>query len=138
MSVLTLSSPGRAAAPARSARILIVEDEPHCRRVLSLLMERLGYQCHSVSNGQEALEAVRWFQPDAILMDVMMPVLDGLEATRRLKSDARTRKIPILALSGDATAEGRLAAYRAGCDEWLSKPIVLSELVKHLRQHLEP
>src|SRR3982751_6298969 len=68
----------------QGARILIVEDDPNSRWILCALLKRLGYQCQVATNGQEAMEAVQDFGPQVILMDLMMPVLDGLEATRRL------------------------------------------------------
>jgi hypothetical protein len=81
-------------------RVLIVEDDPGSRWALCALMRKLGYDCRTATNGREALEVAGSFAPQAILMDVRLPVLDGLEATRRLKADARTRGIPVLALTG--------------------------------------
>jgi len=120
----------------QGARILIVEDDPNSRWVLCALLKRLGYLCQVATNGQEALEAVDEFGPQVILMDLMMPVLDGLEATRRLKSDARTRGIPILVLTGNVTPAGISDAHRAGCDGLLAKPIVLPDLLDRLQRYL--
>jgi CheY-like chemotaxis protein len=123
---------GRTGGP----RILIVEDDPNSRWVLCALMRRMGYDCQVAANGKEALEIVESFGPQVILMDLMMPVLDGLEATRRLKADAKTRGIPVVALTGNATPHGVAAAHKAGCDDLLPKPIVFQELVDRLHQHL--
>ncbi|HWE38775.1 MAG TPA: response regulator [Isosphaeraceae bacterium] len=118
-------------------RVLIVEDDPNSRWALCALLKRLGFDCRAATNGQEALDLVRAFQPEAVIMDLMMPVLDGVEATRRLKADARTRGIPVLALSANATPGGRSAARRAGADDFLTKPVILTELLEHLHRHLD-
>src|SRR4051812_22210339 len=90
----------RTKARPKGRRLLIVEDDPSNRWALCTLMNRMGYDCRVACDGREALEAVGDFGPQAILMDLGLPVLDGLEATRRLKADARTREIPVLAVSG--------------------------------------
>jgi two-component system cell cycle response regulator DivK len=84
------------------------------------------------------LEVAGSFAPQAILMDVRLPVLDGLEATRRLKADARTRGIPVLAVTGYTAPQRRQAMRRAGCVEVLAKPIVVQELLDCLAHHLPP
>lgn len=119
-------------ARSRGLRVLIVEDDPNSRWVLCALMRRLGYDCQVAVDGQEALQMVARFKPQAILMDLMMPVMDGLETTRRLKADAATRGIPILALTGNSTPTGERVARSAGCDDFLTKPVVLSDLLKRL------
>lgn len=123
-------------ARAGRPRVLIVEDDPGSRWVLCALMRRLGYDCRAAIDGREALELAGSFAPQAILMDVRLPILDGLETTRRLKADARTRGIPVLALTG-YTSPGRVSAVRrAGCDEVLAKPIVVRELLDLLNRYL--
>jgi two-component system, cell cycle response regulator DivK len=125
-----------AAARAGAPRVLIVEDDPGSRWALCALMKRLGYDCQTATNGREALELAGSFAPQAILMDVRLPVLDGLEATRQLKADARTRGIPVLALTGYTSLQRRQAMHRAGCVEVLAKPIVVQELLDRLTHHL--
>ncbi len=122
---------------SRERRILIVEDDAQSRWALSTLMQRIGYDCEVASNGEEALVKAADYAPQVILMDSMMPVLDGLEATRRLKADARTRDIPVLMLTGDVTRSSEIAARRAGCDDFISKPIILDELLDRLRKHFQ-
>ncbi len=117
-------------------RVLIAEDDPNSRWVLCALMKRLGFDCRTAANGREVLEQVEEFRPQVVLMDLMMPDLDGIEATRRLKSDLRTRDIPILALTGNVTSRNESAARDAGCDDFVPKPIVLPELVKRVRMQL--
>jgi two-component system, cell cycle response regulator DivK len=119
-------------------RVLVVEDDPNSRWVLCALLKRLGYACEVATDGREALEKVESFSPQVILMDLMMPVLDGLEATRRLKADARTRGIPVLALSGNVTPGGLSAARHAGCDDFVPKPVILSDLLDRLDRHAGP
>ncbi|HEX8202639.1 MAG TPA: response regulator [Isosphaeraceae bacterium] len=116
--------------------MLIVEDDPGSRWALCALMGRLGYDCRVATDGREALELAGSFAPQAILMDVRLPVLDGLEATRRLKADARTRGIPVLALTGYTAPQRHRAIRRAGCVEVLAKPIVVRELLECLAHHL--
>lgn len=119
-------------------RVLIAEDDPNSRWVLCALMKRLGFDCRTAANGREVLDQVEEFRPQLILMDLMMPGLDGIEATRRLKADLRTRDIPVLALTGDITPRNESAARDAGCDDFIPKPIVLPELMKRVRRQLDP
>ncbi len=120
-----------------SGRVLIAEDDPNSRWVLCALLKRLGYNCRTASNGREVLHLVEEFHPEIILMDLMMPGIDGLEATRCLKSDSRTRAIPILALTGNITPGNQRAAQEAGCDEFISKPIILDQLLDRVRLYLD-
>lgn len=127
------------ASPDRHAhgRVLIAEDDPNSRWVLCALLKRLGYDCRAASDGREALRLVDEFHPEIILMDLMMPGINGLEATRRLKSDRRTRTIPILALTGNLTPSNERAAHEAGCDEFIPKPVILGQLLDRVRHHLD-
>ena len=119
-------------------RVLIVEDDPSTLWVLCALMRRLGFDCEGATNGREALELVGSFDPQAILLDVRLPVLDGLEVTRRLKADARTRGIPVLAVTCDTSSLLVASARRAGCAAVLTKPIVVQDLLNRLDRLLEP
>jgi two-component system phosphate regulon response regulator PhoB len=114
-------------------RILIVEDDPGSRWALGALFKRLGYHCVTAADGNEGLTLVDAFRPQIILTDMMMPGMDGLEFIRRLKADDRTRSIPVLMLTADATGLGESAARAAGCDGLLSKPIVMAELVSRIQ-----
>ena len=118
---------------ANAGKILIVDDEPQNIAVLSRFMRRLGYETHSASDGESALEAVMCERPDVILLDVNMPKLDGLEVCRRLKSDAVTRLIPIVLVTTLLNSEDRIRGIEAGADDFLSKPPVFAELEARVR-----
>lgn len=117
---------------ARQVRVLIVEDDPGSRWVLCALLKRFGFECRAVEDGLKALEAARIFAPHVILMDLMLPILDGLEAIRRLKADAETRGILVLVLTANATTTGEREARQAGCDGFMAKPVVLDALIRWL------
>ena len=88
-------------------------------------------------NGKEAVDAAQERQPDIIIMDLSLPVMDGWEATRRLKADDRTRRIPVVALTGHALAGHSKGAKEAGCDSFLAKPCLPDQLVAEIRRMLE-
>jgi two-component system response regulator MprA len=115
---------------------LVVEDEPISRRTLCHLLQISGYFTAAAADGAQALDVVHSFRPQAIVMDLMMPGVNGFEATRQLKANPQTRPIAILALTASTTAADRQRALDAGVDDFLTKPINLDELLLHLRQHL--
>jgi two-component system cell cycle response regulator DivK len=110
-------------APMSGRRILLVEDNPLNRELLETVLVRAGYEVLVAPDGESALAAAHATHPDLILMDLELPGLDGLEATRRLKADPATRGIPILALTAYAMRGDEERARRAGCDGYLTKPI---------------
>jgi CheY-like chemotaxis protein len=111
------------------AKILLVEDNEMNRDMLSRRLERRGYQVVIAVDGQQGVEAALAEPPDLILMDMSLPVLDGWEATRRLKAEAKTRAIPVIALTAHAMAGDREKALEAGCDDYDTKPIELPRLL---------
>ncbi|MCE0766924.1 response regulator [Pseudonocardia kujensis] len=120
-----------AVAPGRAApRILVAEDHPVNQRLVSLLLTRLGHRADVVSNGLEAVAAVRDRHYDVVLMDVRMPELDGLGATRRIRAEAEVRQPWIIAVT--AEPGGRDACLAAGMDDHLTKPLVAVELAEAL------
>lgn len=133
---LITGNPTSTRSPSNGTRILLVEDDPQSRWVLSKLLSRSGCDCEVAANGQDALDVLERFRPDVILMDMMMPVLDGLEATRRIKTDPSLRDIPVIALTGDVTTSGEVRAWEAGFDDFLCKPAVLNDLLKCIRNHI--
>lgn len=109
--------------------ILIVEDDEMLREMMLQHLELADHLVTAASNGEEGLEKARNVRPDLILMDITMPVLDGLEAIRRLKNDRSLRDIPVIALTARASHEDRQQALEAGADEYESKPIDFPRLL---------
>jgi two-component system cell cycle response regulator DivK len=95
-------------------------------------MEQRGYSVIEAADGLEAVEAASRCRPDLILMDVGLPLLDGLSATRRIREDVEMRDVAVVAVSGYATAEDQAKALAAGCDDYITKPINFGELDKIL------
>ncbi|MCX8086869.1 MAG: ATP-binding protein, partial [Rhodocyclaceae bacterium] len=125
----------RDAAPTLAGlKVLLVEDNATNRLVAQRLLEKAGVTVEVAENGAEALEklAAAATPFDAVLMDVQMPVMDGLEATRRLKADGRFAHLPVIAMTADAMAEDRQRCLEAGMQEYLAKPIDFGELLTTL------
>ena len=120
------------------ARILLVEDNENNRDMLLRRLERKGYQVSAAVDGREGLEKAKAENPDLILMDMSLPVLDGWEATRQLKADGATRGIPVIALTAHAMASDEQKAREAGCDDFDTKPIELPRLLEKMRRLLGP
>jgi two-component system, cell cycle response regulator DivK len=110
-------------------RILVVEDDEMNRDSLTRLLRRRGYEMLTACDGVEGVMVGQSEMPDLILMDMSLPVLDGWEATRRLKAAPETQAIPIIALTAHAMAADRDKALAAGCDDYDSKPIDLKRLL---------
>jgi CheY-like chemotaxis protein len=118
-------------------RILVVEDNEDNRRILIYRLRKIGaFDITEASNGQQALEAVRMHPPDLIFMDLKMPVLDGWEATRRIRAMENGARIRIIALTAQAMAGDEDKALAAGCDDYLSKPVVDPNLVREKLERL--
>lgn len=116
--------------------ILIVEDEPRNRKLFRDLLQLKGYATLEATNGKQGVKIAREKKPDLILMDILMPVMDGLEATRILKTDAETKDIPIIALTSYAMKGDEERIRQAGCDEYITKPIDTREFVKKITEYL--
>ena len=118
--------------------LLIVDDEPTNVQLIRMLAEDVGLpvRLRTASNGLEAVTLARELAPALVLMDLKLPVLDGLEATRRLKADPATASIPVIALTAQAMVGDRERALAAGCDGYLTKPIDLQALLHLLRERL--
>ena len=119
-------------------RVLLVDDYPDAREMYTEYLEFSGFEVVEAGNGMEALQRAVETSPDIILMDLSLPVMDGWEATRRLKADKRTASIPVVALTGHALAGISEGAKRAGCDAFITKPCLPEDLVKEIRKVLEP
>jgi two-component system, cell cycle response regulator DivK len=109
-------------AERTAPRILVVEDDPDNRRIVVKVLAVEGYATLEAGDGESALALARREHPDAIVMDLAIPGIDGWEATRRLKADARTADIPIIALTAFAMRGDEERAREAGCDAYLPKP----------------
>ncbi len=105
------------------ARILVVEDSPDIRALVQMLLESAGYEVSTAGDGQEGVRSARLLRPDLILMDLSLPVLSGWEATRAIKSDPDTSRIPVVAVTAHAMQGDRDRALAAGCDGFVAKPI---------------
>jgi two-component system cell cycle response regulator DivK len=121
----------------RKPIVLVVDDFADNREMYSEYLSFSGYEVIEAKNGKEAIEAACKRLPDIIIMDLSLPVMDGWEATRRLKADDRTRRIPVVALTGHALAGHSKGAKEAGCDSFLAKPCLPDQLVTEIKRMLE-
>lgn len=120
----------------RSKVILIVDDSADNRVLYGSLLEFFGYEVVEACNGDEGVRRARERHPDLIVMDVAMPVMNGLEATRLLKGDPRTSGIPLVIVSAHDTPSIRHEAERAGCDSYLTKPAPPMRILEELERLL--
>jgi CheY-like chemotaxis protein len=118
--------------------ILIVEDNEMNREMLSRRLVRRGYKVVIALDGEMGIDVARAQAPDLILMDMSLPVVDGWEATRRMKADEVIKHIPVIALTAHAMASDRDKALAAGCDDYDTKPIELSRLLAKMETLLLP
>ena len=119
------------------AKILVVEDNLDNRRILVYRLKRIGeFHILEASNGQEALRLVESERPDLIFMDLKMPIMDGWEATKRIRNLEVGRGIPIIALTAQAMAGDEQKALAAGCDDYVAKPIVDPDVVREKLERL--
>src|SRR5947209_9045493 len=114
------------------AKILIVEENEMNRDMLSRRLARRGYEIVIAVDGEEGIAAAKAKNPDLILMDMSLPVIDGWEATRRLKAEPSTREIPVIGLTAHAMAGDRDKVIAAGCDDYDTKPVELPRLLEKI------
>jgi two-component system cell cycle response regulator DivK len=119
-------------------KVLLVEDVPNNRDIYRTILEHAGHAVVEAVNGADGIELARSVSPDVIVMDVTMPLMDGLEATRRLKADAATAAIPVLILTAHAYASDREDALRAGADAYLAKPCPPRSVVEAIERLVAP
>ncbi len=117
-------------------RILLVEDNEMNRDMLSRRLKRKGYEVLIAVDGEQGVSMTKAQKPDLVLMDMSLPLLDGWEATRRLKADPATQSIPIVALTAHAMAGDRDKAIEAGCDDYDTKPVELPRLLSKIKSAL--
>jgi two-component system, cell cycle response regulator DivK len=119
-----------------SKRILVVEDQEDNRQILRDLFVNAGYELIEVGDGKAALPAALKHHPDLILMDIELPLLDGYEATRRIKADPATGHIPIVAVTSYALVGDEAKTREAGCDGYVAKPFSPRHLLEKVREFL--
>jgi DNA-binding response OmpR family regulator len=117
-------------------RILAVDDEPHILKLVSFSLSSKGFDVIEASDGLTAVEIAEREQPDLILLDVMMPVLDGYEACRRLKANPATREIPVVMLSAKSQKAEQAIGLEAGALDYICKPFTPKDLVEQVRGFL--
>jgi CheY-like chemotaxis protein len=120
----------------RPTRILVADDDPVILRLLQVNFNLEGYEVHTAARGEEALEKAREHVPDVILLDVMMPGVDGWEVCRRLKEDQATAAIPVIFLSARAQDQDRRRGYELGVVAYVTKPFDPSELIEVVQRAL--
>jgi CheY-like chemotaxis protein len=114
-------------------RVLVVDDDPDVRGFLATFLELEGFEVGTAENGAEALQQVGEQQPDVMILDLMMPVMDGWDCCRRLRADARTRSLPVIVVSASQDHDFRL--WDVGANAFLSKPFDLADLIGCLQEH---
>jgi two-component system, cell cycle response regulator DivK len=117
-------------------RILVVEDQEDNRQILRDLLESAEYQMTEAENGQEALDAMAKSPPDLILMDIQLPIMDGYEATRRIKANPAWKHIPIIVVTSYALSGDEAKARESGCDAYVTKPYSPRALLAKIREYM--
>jgi len=118
------------------AKILLVEDNEMNRDMLSRRLQRRGFEVIMALDGEQGIAMARDEKPDLILMDMSLPVLDGWEASRQLKADPETKRIPIIALTAHAMSSDEQRAREVGCDDFDTKPVELARLLEKMARQL--
>jgi two-component system cell cycle response regulator len=118
-------------------KILIVEDIPALIHILELEVQRLGYETILANNGEKAVEMALAQLPNLIMMDIMMPEMDGLEAARLIRENPKTRSIPIIAVTALSSRKDKEKCLESGCDDYLSKPFTASQLSSSITELLK-
>jgi CheY-like chemotaxis protein len=121
-----------------SPLVLVVDDFEDNRAMYAEYLAYSGYCVEQAADGQEAVKLAQDLLPDVVVMDLSLPIMDGWEATRRLKADERTRRIPVIALTGHALASHSRGAQEAGCDAFLAKPCLPEKLVEKVEELIRP
>ena len=117
-------------------KVLVVEDQEDNRQILRDLLASADYEMDEAENGQEALDAVARQRPDLILMDIQLPIMDGYEATRRIKADPALKDIPIIVVTSYALSGDEGKARDAGCDAYVTKPYSPRQLLAKIREYM--
>ena len=118
-------------------KILIVEDILDLRTILRTVVESLGYSSLLASNGREAVDMAAAELPDLIMMDIVMPEMDGLQATRLIRQNPKTSSIPIIAVTALGTHKNREEIFQCGCDDYIAKPFKFAQLIPRIEKLLK-
>ena len=118
--------------------IMVVEDYDDTRLLLKMGLEGLGYNVLEACNGQEAVDIAGRENPDLILMDLDLPILDGIAATQSIRQDANLESVPIIAVTAYPLSFTHVKAFAKGCNEYMSKPIDMTELANLVHRYLNP
>ncbi|HEX4043891.1 MAG TPA: response regulator [Xanthobacteraceae bacterium] len=118
------------------AKVLLVEDNEMNRDMLSRRLVRRGFEVVFAVDGQQGVDLAKSEHPDIILMDLSLPVIDGWEATRRVKADEATKRVPVIGLTAHAMSGDREKAMEAGCDDYDTKPVELERLIGKMEKLL--
>jgi len=116
--------------------ILVIEDQEDNRRIMRDLLTSKGYEVIEAVNGLDGVKTAGTNRPDLILMDIQLPGIDGYEATRRIKANPETKKIPIIVVTSYALSGDDVKAFEAGCDAYVAKPFSPRQLLAKIREHL--
>mgnify|MGYP001828104844 CR=1 FL=1 len=122
---------------APKARILIADDEPHIRRILQFLLEKEGFEVQLASDGEEAWKAVASFHPDLVLLDVMMPAMDGFDVLKIIRTGFETARLPVILLTAKGEEEDKVRGLRGGANDYIIKPFNHDELLLRVSNLLE-
>jgi DNA-binding response OmpR family regulator len=118
--------------------ILIVDDDPDLANIMRMMLSHAGFEAHSVLSGQEALEWLEGRTPDLILLDLMMPDINGFTILRKVRSSEIIKNLPVVILTAKADQKTRMESQSAGADAFLTKPINSKTLIDHVRRALGP
>ena len=128
------SESGDAAAQAgRGGTVLVVDDSPTEQHILKNILEKAGFQVETACDGKEGIEQAKRLKPNLILMDVVMPVLNGFQATRKLSEDAETADIPVIMVTTKDQETDKRWGLRQGADDYLVKPVTAQDLLQRVR-----
>ena len=114
-------------------KILIIEDERALQEVLSYNLEREGFEVSVAADGQDGIRKARSFEPDVILLDLMLPVIDGLEVCRQLRADVKTQRIRILMLTARSEEVDEIVGFNMGADDYVTKPFKIKPLIHRIK-----
>lgn len=118
-------------------KVLIVDDEQDIVESLKFVLESEGYECYSAFNGEDGLKSAKEIIPDLIILDIMMPKMNGYKISRLLKFDSKYKNIPIIMLTARSQEEDKLIGEETGADEYITKPFDLDYVVEKVKGHLE-